>query len=260
MKLLFLGNSSDTGSWIDESSRRVSIMRERFKADLGIDAEIVAKNCWPNERMLSFVQRWVDEFEPDFVFLNIASYSFTYESSPLKVRRILGKVGEPVGDAGMRLAQSKRWSHNAAFRTLRRIGQASFGGDTHVSPEDAAARYTEVIRNILRKEGVVLAVKGPTGRRNPGLTRRQARRHEARRQLVHERIRQLTAQLRVPYLGSDEPRWKTNPVPRHSTVGDGLHANEAGHLIMVDESYPIIRDTWAAHLAMMDPTAVSANK
>lgn len=259
MKLLFLGNSSDTGAWIDESSRRVSIMHERLKADLAVDAEILAKNCWPNERMVSLVQRWMDEFEPDFVFLNIAAYSFTYESSPLKVRRILGKMGEPIGDAGMRLAESKRWSHNAAFRMLRQIGQASFGGDTHVSAEDAATRYSELIRSILRKEGVVLAVKGPGGRRNPGLTRRQARRHEARRQVVHQQIRQLTSQLRVPYLGSAEPRWKTNPTPRHTTVGDGLHSNEAGHLVLVDESYPFIRDTWAAHLAMTDPTTVSAS-
>ncbi len=163
-------------------------MCERLKADFGVEPEFVVKNCWPNERMVELVERWMEESQPDYVVLNIASYSFTYESTPLKVRRILGKLGEPVGDAGVRLSQSRRWSHNVAFRTVRRFGQATFGGDPHVSTDDAVARYSELIRVILRKEGVLLAVKGPFGRGHPGLTRRQARRHEQRRQFVHQRF------------------------------------------------------------------------
>ncbi|MGE0599411.1 MAG: hypothetical protein AB7J35_06790 [Dehalococcoidia bacterium] len=253
MKILFLGNSSDTGGWVDQSASRVSIMSERLGAEFGEQPEFVVKNCWPNERMVSLIERWMEESQPDYVVLNIASYSFTYESTPLKVRRIFGKLGQPVGDAGMRLSQSRRWTHNIAFRTMRRIGQATFGGDTHVSTEDAAARYSEVIRLILRKEGVLLAVKGPVGRGHPGLTKRQAKRHEARRQFVHQRLRELTTQLKVPYFGVDEPWWKTHHRRRNTRVGDGVHANEAGHVILADDYYPFIRDTWAAHIAAVEP-------
>jgi hypothetical protein len=133
---------------------------------------------------------------------------------------------------------------------MRRIGQATFGGDTHVSTQDAFDRYSEAI--ILRKEGVLLAVKGPVGRRNPGLTPRQAKRHERRRQFVHQRLVRLCDQLKVPYFGTEKPWWKTRPTGRATRVGDGLHANEAGHVVLADDYYPFIRDSWAAHTASLE--------
>ena len=94
-------------------------------------------------------------------------------------------------------------------------------------------------------------MKGPVGRGNPGLTRRQAVRHERRRQFVHQRLLELCDRLKVPYFGSDEPWWKKQPTPRHAKAGDGLHANEAGHVILADDYYPFIRDTYAAHVAAL---------
>jgi hypothetical protein len=250
MKLLVLGNSNDTGSWVDEGDRRTARLGKQLAEEFDIPVEVVVKNCWPNDRMAGYVSGEQDEVEPDMVFLNITTFPFAYESTPMRVKRILRRVGgEPVGDAGMRLASSKRWAHNAVFRTLRRLGKATVGGDTHFTPEEVVQRYGDVVRLLARREGMAISVKGPLGRGRPGITRRERERHEARRQRVHVPLRDLCRQLHVHYTGSDEPYWRVKPKPRGLTVGDGTHANVAGHQYLADDHYGPLREAWAAHVA-----------
>ena len=256
MKVLILGNSNDTGAWVKQEEKRHIAIGEQLAAEFGGPVEVIAKNAWPNERMLSFVTRWLEETQPDLVFLNVTAYPFCYESTPLKVRRILKRVGgEAAGDAGMRIAQSKRWAHNALFRTVRKLAQATIGGDTHFTPSEIIARQAEVIRLTLRREGTVIAVKGPLGRSRPGLTRRERSRHERKRQQVHTALSELCAHLHVPYYGADEPFWKTRPVGRDKKVGDGLHSNAAGHQMLSEDHHAFIRDAWAKHMQQVGSPA-----
>ncbi len=250
MKLLVLGNSNDTGAWVDPSARRHVQLGERLASEFGMPVEVVAKSTWPNDRMVPYVERVLDEVEPDMVFLNITTFPFAYESTPLRVKRVLRRVGgEPVGDAGMRLAGSKRWSHNAVFRTLRKLGKATVGGDTHFTTDEVVDRYGELIRLLARREGMAISVKGPFGRGRPGITKRERERHEARRQRVHVPLQALCRQLHVPYTGSDAPYWQVQPRPKGLTVGDGTHANEAGHVYLADDHFGPLRAGWAEHLA-----------
>jgi hypothetical protein len=165
------------------------------------------------------------------------------------VKRLLGRVGEPIGDAGFRLAESKRWSHNPVFRHLRALAQATIGGDTHFTTAQAIERYTELIRQLLQHEGLVLAVKGPHGKSKKGLTKRERVRREQRRQEVHGAMKALCAQLHVPYYGADQPYWLTTPRPGGLRAGDGMHANAAGHRVSAEDHFPYLRDAWEVHLA-----------
>jgi hypothetical protein len=249
VKVLVFGNSNDTDGWVPEGSRRSQdIIRDRLAAEFGEPVEVVAKNTWPNDRMPSYVAKCIDEAQPDLVFFNVTTYPFAYESLPLRVRRIFGRFGEPLGDAGMRLAESKRWSHNAVFRTLRRWGQATIGGDTHFTPQEVIERYAEAIRVAARSEGTVVAVKGPFARGKKG-TQRERNRQEVRRKPVHMALKQLCAQLHVHYAGSDEPYWRLRPTPKGAKAGDGLHSNEKGHAHLAEDHYAVVRDAWAAHIA-----------
>jgi hypothetical protein len=233
---------------VKPEEKRHRQMGERLSAEFGVPVEMFVRNCWPNQRMAEFVARALDEVQPDLVYLNITTFPFSYESTPLRVKRILGKVGEPVGDAGFRLAESKRWSHNAVFRTLRSWAQATIGGDTHFTTSEVTERYSELIRLLLRREGTVIAVKGPLARSKKGITKRERLRHERRRQEVHGAIKHLCEQLHVPYYGSDEPYWVVKPQPKGTKAGDGTHANAAGHQVLADDHYEKLRDAWARHL------------
>jgi hypothetical protein len=248
VKVLLLGNSNDTGAWVDPEDKRERVIAASLEAEFGGPVEVAARNLWPNDRMVEYVQRSMDELQPEFVFLNITTFPYSYESTPLRVKRILGRMGQPVGDAGFRLAESKRWSHNAVFRTLRSWAQATIGGDTHFTPEEASARYAELIRVLIRREGTVLAVKGPYGRSKKGITKREAIRHERRRRQVHTQIRDLCQQLHVPYSGTDDPLWKVRPTPRGTKAGDGTHSNAEGHRRTASDYVTFLRETWAAHV------------
>jgi|GEM_PF-1161733 len=247
MKVLFLGNSNDTGAWVGEEEKRHVAIGRMLSEEFAVPVEVAARNCWPNERVAGYVAKCLDEVQPDLVFLNITTFPFSYESTPLRVKRLLGRVGEPLGDAGFRLAESKRWAHNAVFRTLRRWAQATVGGDTHFTPAEAAERYSEVIRVLLRREGTVVAVKGPLAR-GKKWTRRQRERQEKRRQEVHQALKRLCEQLHVPYYGSDQPYWALKPKPKGTTAGDGAHANATGHRLLAEEHFQFLRDAWARHL------------
>lgn len=247
MKVLILGNSNDTGNFVPESARRHVHMRDLLADEFGVPVEIVVRNVWPNDRMVDYVVQGVEEIQPDMVYVNVTNYPFSYESTPLKVKRIFGKVGgEALGDAGLRAADSRKWSHNALFRGIRRFAQTTIGGDTHFTPEEVADRYERLIRTLLREEGMVVAVKGPLGKSRKTTARATAR-AEKRRQVVHRRLQLLCEQLHVFYVGSERPYHDVRPAPKGTRVGDGLHSNAAGHRLSADEHFENVRDAWRAH-------------
>lgn len=244
VKVLILGNSQDTGAFVEEGAKRHYIIRDRLAEEFGEPVEIAVRNAWPNSRMTDYVAKAVEDVDPDLVYVNMTAYPFSYESLPLRIKRVFGRVGgEKVGDAGMRMADSRRWSHNAVFRRLRRIGQATIGGDTHFTPEEVLGRYQELVRILVRREGLVVAVKGPASVSGTG-TKRELKRKEARRQRVHQPMKAFCKQLHVSYFGTDEPLYKSRPIRKGTTVGDGLHSNAEGHRDSADNHYPWIRDAW----------------
>jgi hypothetical protein len=248
--LLLLGNSQDLGAWFEGGKRRHEIVQERLEAEFGEPVEIVVKPYWPNERLAALLVRWVEETRPDMVYINVTAFPFGYESLPLRAKRVLGRLGPAVSDAGLRFADSKRWSHNAVFRTIRRYGQATIGGDTHFTCEEVVERTSEAVRVALRREGVFLVVEGPLGRGEPELTGRERRRKEARRQVVHRALKSLCEELHVCYIGSDAPLPPERQHVRGQTVGDGTHFNAEGHARLAEDLFENVRDAWRAHLAM----------
>lgn len=258
MKVLILGNSNDTGSFVPEEVKRHRRLRDQLAAEFGEPVEVVVRNAWPNARMVDYATRAMDEEKPDLVFVNVTNYAYSYESTPLRVKRIFGKVGgEKLGDAGLRVADSRKWSHNAFFRATRRLAQATIGGDTHFTPDEVADRYERLIRALLQQEGAVVAVKGPRGK-SKGDTARQRARNETRRQVVHQRLKQLCEQLHVSYVGSEEPYYLSHPRRKGTSVGDGMHSNAEGHRISADEKFEQVAEAWRRRLTLETPAAPSA--
>jgi hypothetical protein len=247
VNLLFLGSSNDVGQWFEAGAKRHEILRERLEAEFGEPVEVIVKSIWPDERMVSVIGHWLDETETDAIYLNVTSYPFVYESLPLRLRRVLGPLGPAVGDAGLRFADSKRWAHNAVFRTVRRWGQATIGGDTHFTCDEVIERFSEVIRLIARREGACLIVKGPKGAVQTGITLREQRRKEAKRLYVHHALQGLCERLHIDYIGRETPLWRAR-LSRGVTAGDGLHANAAGHADLADGVFKSVRAAWARHL------------
>ena len=258
MKVLILGNSNDTGAFVPEDVKRHRRLRDQLAAEFGEPVEVTVRNAWPNARMVDYASRAVAEAKPDLVFVNVTNYAYSYESTPLRVKRIFGKVGgERLGDAGLRVADSRKWSHNALFRATRRLAQATIGGDTHFTPDEVAERYERLIRTLLQHEGAVVVVKGPMGKGKADTARQRARK-EARRQVVHQRLKQLCAQLHVSYVGSEDPYYLSHPRKKGTRVGDGMHSNPEGHRISAEEQFEYVAAAWRQHLALETPDTATS--
>ena len=248
VQVLLLGNSQDLGEWFSGGPKRHEIAAERLSAEFGEPVEIILKPYWPTDRMPEMTERWITETRPDMMYINVTAFPFAYESLPLRCKRVLGRFGPAIGNAGLRFADSKRWSHNALFRTARRYGQALIGGDTHFTCEEVVERTSATIRAAIRHENVFLVVEGPLGRGEPELTRRQRERKERRRLQVHSALRDLCNELHVHYIGSDEPLPPGRQHVRGETVGDGTHFNAEGHARLAEDLTANLSQAWRARL------------
>ncbi len=243
MRVLLLGSSNDTGQWFEGGKKKHEIAQERLEADLGEPVEFVVKGIWPTEDLPGLVEGWIEKHQPDVIYLNTGSYWFLYRSVPLRVKRLLGRVGgEAVGNAGFRVAKSERWAFNPAFRAVRRVLQNTIGGDTNFTTQQVIDRMSECTRIAVRREGAVVVVKGPHGKARHTDRPRQFRRDERERMKLHHALETLCAQLHVTYDGVGEQAVRHLPAyGRGTTVGDGTHANAIRHAHEAEGFYSAIR-------------------
>jgi hypothetical protein len=251
VRILLLGNSNDTGNWFEGGRNRHEILRDKLVAEFGEPVEVVVKALWPTERVAELLGGWLEQYDPDIVHLGINPFWYSYESVPLRMKRLLGKkAGSAVANTGLGLARNRRLAHNAAFRTVRRWAQRTVGGDTYFTTDQVVERISECIRLVVRNEGTILIVKGTRGRSKPSMSARQLERREQRRAEVHNGLKPLCDQLHVIYSGSAIAAWKTDPnAPKaeRDRVGDGLHSNARGHERMADRLHESIREAVLAH-------------
>lgn len=243
MRVLFLGSSNDTGNWVAPTQKKHVMAGNRLETDLGEPVEWVVKGIWPTEDLPQHLAGWVEDSQPDVIYINTGSYWFLYRSVPLRVKRLLGRLGgETAGNAGFRVARSERWAHNAVFRGIRKALQETIGGDTHFTTQQVVNRVTECIRVAARAEGAVVVVKGPHGKVRHSVRERRFRKDEAERLKLHYALEQLCAQLHVTYDGVGEGGVRDQPAyQRGTTTGDGLHANDIRHAHEADGLYRGIR-------------------
>lgn len=246
MKMLFLGNSNDAGDWFEGGKKRHEIIAERLEEEFGEPVEVTVKSLWPNENLPGRVAEWIEKSQPDLIYITMSGYWFLYRSVPLRVQRIMGTMGDRVGDAGFRAAESKRWSHNAVFRGTRKALQETIGGDTHFTPQQVIDCMSEVVRTAVRHEGAVVVVKGPHGKKQYSHTPRAAARDERKRRKVHLAMKSLCAQLHVPYEGAETPVFRDPSYVKGLTVGDGLHSTAERHALEAEPLFETLRSALVA--------------
>jgi hypothetical protein len=228
--VLLLGSSNDEGHWFEGGKKRHELAAERLEADLGEPVEVVVKGIWPTADIADVVGRWMDKYRPDVVYLNTGSYWYLYRSVPLRLQRWLGRFGRPIGAAGFRFADSRRWAHNAVFRSIRSALQNTIGGDTHFTADEVVERMTECLRVCVRSEGVAVVMKGPHGRDRYTRWKGRFARDEAIRLRVHRELEAACGQLHVTYDGVGDGGVRNQRAYRRgTTAGDGLHGNAIRH-------------------------------
>lgn len=232
MKILLIGNSNDTGAWFG-GRKSHEILHDNLVEQFGEPIEIVVKALWPNERAVSRLSDWLEEYQPDLIHLAVNPFWYSYESVPIRMKRVFGKkVGTTVSNAGLSLARKRRLAHNAVFRTIRRWGQRTVGGDTYFTTAQVVDCISDCVRFCVRNEGIILILRVEDGYKDSTMSARQNARKERRRLEVHSALKPLCDQLHVIYSGGGTAVQKTGRDAVNSDsfrVGDGLHSNTLGH-------------------------------
>ena len=153
MNILLLGTSSDAGTWFEGGRKRHEIAAERLEADFGEPVSVTVKSIWPTEKLPGLVAGWVEEYQPDAIYIRVPAFWFLHRSVPLRAQRLLGRFGPAIGQTGFRMAASRRWGHNRVFRGGRYVLQSTIGGE-HDRPRRAHPRLWAINRRDVEDEHV----------------------------------------------------------------------------------------------------------
>lgn len=226
MKVLRLGQSDQRIGGVPEHARTWYVAGEVLARATGEPVETVLREIWPEPSLPDLVDRWIERYQPDLVFMKTNDYWVCTQSVPLRLQRKFGRPGKSAGALGKRMADAPRIAHTRLFKAGRLAMLRTIGGDRYFEPEDVVATLEACLRRIVAHEAVVPVVSGSVGMLHPPYGWGGERQAIARRTAVHEGMARVCAQLHVAYTG------RAGVISKDEYAGliggDGLHRNEAG--------------------------------
>lgn len=244
IRILRLGTSNDFALDLEPGSRAHEIAERMLAEASGEEVETIVRRIWPTEQLPDLVSKWMDEYEPDLVFLRVNSVWYNWESIPLRLQRRFGRMGRSLGEATER-AVKRRWIRQSPiYRQLLKLGLLTIGYDLHYTTDEVLKRMDECLRRIVAHEHAGVLVRGTIGKKekNPKLPRRIAQEHDLRRTIVDDGMREICARLHVTYL-SQAVRDPARMAPG-LRGSDGIHPNEKGHRLTGQEDGAAIVAEW----------------
>lgn len=230
MKILGLISSDAHGGKgnIPQQDLFPNAMQAPLGKAIGEPVETVARALWPNPGVHLVVRKWLEQTEPDMVLFAISSFWFTYESTPVRLERKLGTPGRFISQQSQRVAATPWLAHNRAFQWGRKQTQKVVGGQSWFEPEEVIARSTEIIREVIQREGSYLVVCGP-GSGDRWNTEAAAReRAQSKQSQVDKALAAFCLQHHVEYVSPAEMQ-AYRPAEQPSLQGDELHLDREGH-------------------------------
>lgn len=246
MRILRLGNSEDISPGLEDQQRAWYIGARELEAAIGEPVEIVVRPIFPTPDLPQLVRKWIDEAQPDLVFLKVTWYWYGYESVPRRIERLLGRAGKPIAKAGLNAAAKPGLAHNRTFRFGRRMAHRIIGGDTQVPTSQVLRVMEECIRTIIARENIALVVKGTgDGRREEEGLQGYFGRFQKRREEVEGSIERLCKELHVPYTGTR----RNQSLPSEKPSADLIHRGASAHERMGRNEAAAMLEAWQAFTA-----------
>jgi hypothetical protein len=243
MKLLWLGSSNDVGGPMKDVPQPPAMAAEALSLRLGTEVEVVAKAVWPSPELPSIIRKWMEGEEPDLVYMKSRPYSFTYESVPLRIERMLGPLGNPLAKLGRKAADVPIVAHSSAFHGLRKVALRTIGGATEYTPQEVVATLEACVRTIIRSEKATFVLRGPVGNSDYYASNRARRRGEAKRQWADRALKKMCTELHVAYISADRPRYDSMDL---DFTGDRVHLGTRGIAFEAEEAATELLKAWRA--------------
>lgn len=248
MIVLRLTNSDDLNESVPAAERVGAIAGNRMSEEIGEPVETVTRVIWATYDLPDRIDKWLDQYKPEFVFMKVNWYWYGYESVPLRIERLLGpRFGKPLARLGVRAAESPTVGTKRPFMIARRYAHRVIGGDSPFTTEHVIAVMEATIRRIIAHEQVVLLVKG-TGRRDghddpgtwyyaPALRKKIA--------YVEDALREKCAAMHVAWTDI-AAQGRLNPADKDMARGDGIHVGRIGQRAMGEKEGLSMAEAWRA--------------
>lgn len=243
MRVLRLTNSNDAQASIPEPLR-ASVIAERTAAELiGEAVETEMRVFWPGPTVPGILEKWLDRYSPDMVFIRASSFWVCYASVPVKLQRRYGALGTWSGRAGFKVGGNASVAANPIARKLRQFAGRTIGGEPHFTPEEATDYVAAMLRTILAREAAIPVLRGPGHTHN---ARGDAAGHTLAERLTDDfdaRLTALCAKLHVPYT---ESRSTASPA---FLAADGIHDTIEGQRVFGELEGRAMAEAWLASKA-----------
>ncbi|MGH7754308.1 MAG: hypothetical protein ACREN5_15995 [Gemmatimonadales bacterium] len=226
MRVLRLSNSEDSAGDLPPQKRPWRIAGDVLAAAAGEPVETTVRVVWPDPSLPDLVDRWLDRYGPDMVFLKVNWYWYGYESVPLRLRRRVPVLGRPLAAAGDGTTRITWLARTRGYKAARHLANRVIGGDANFTCDEVIERMQAVIKRIVAREDIILVVKGTGGGRDAfGALGPYYQRFVPRREYVEGAIEAHCAELGVHYTSIGRLRTREEAdIDR----GDGVHKGERG--------------------------------
>ncbi|MBI5946841.1 MAG: SGNH/GDSL hydrolase family protein [Chloroflexi bacterium] len=246
MRILRLTNSSDLLPSVPEHLRSTRIAESVVAELTGEPVDTAVRVFWPTEELPDIVERWIDRFEPDVLFIRAAAFCCSYESVPLRLERKLGPLGKPIARAAVK-ASASRVGHAGAFHAVRRLAVRTIGGDFNFEPEEATAIIEAVFRRALSHESLVPVMRGPGMARDSTGTPAGLLRAQRRNAALSAELAKMCQSLHILYAPVEDT------FDASLLAEDQFHSNEAGQRRQGEMEGRAIARAWIAARDGVDP-------
>ncbi len=120
MRILRLVASDEAPGRLPVGTSIPEIIASLVEAETGESVEITLRSAWPSAALPGLIDKWLDEYEPDVVFLKVNAFWFNYLSLPLQIERKFGKFGKPINRVGKQVGELRPVSSSRPYRIARR--------------------------------------------------------------------------------------------------------------------------------------------
>ncbi len=219
--------------------RSPAVAERVISESLGEPVETVVKTMWPTPSFPGVLGRWLDQYDPDVVFVRLSSFWVAYESVPLRIQRKLGRAGTPVAAAGLKLGDRPWLVERGVYKAGRKLVVRTVGGDTHFTPQEVGEVFDAVFRRIAAKESIVPVVRGTNLLLNSAGTRGGMQRTKQRVAALNHETEAACIRHGVSFF--PEPPAEALS---ESRLGDELHDSASAHERLGIDDANAILEAW----------------
>ncbi len=199
VKILRLSHSSDTFAIPPPELRSWAIAERALSEASGEPVTTVIKALWPTPGLVAAVDRWLENEEPDVVFIWVSAYWYLYGTIAGRLRQVLPGIARPLSAGADQLGRLRWLTESRPTRPVKGLAERVIGTAPAFTPEESVAVLESVIRRVLVREECLVVVRGamtPTYFR----TRGQRRRAQELTAEVDRRMAELCRRLHLKYI------------------------------------------------------------